>query len=323
MYYDYPDANEAYAVKEQYLYGNEMLVAPVVSPRAADTKLATKTVWLPPGIWVEWFSGATLTGPATVERQVALNDIPIYVKGGAIVPMQPPMRYTGERPVDPLILTVFPGARGSTRVYEDQGNSIGYQKDECAWMPVSQRTAADGTKTIEILPAEGTYPGMLTARGYEIRLAGLLPPQQVTVNGRSVPFSKANAGIAGWTYDGDTLTTTVVVLRTPVNQRVEVMVKPAPLPADRAAIVNGWAGRLARLRALRNLVNGGWSKVAPPDLLINMVQAGTRITLKPETALAEIAAFAGNMPALGEQIGRLDLKPEDKIQAAALLKALQ
>jgi alpha-glucosidase (family GH31 glycosyl hydrolase) len=323
MYYDYPDADEAYAVKEQYLYGNDLLVAPVVSPRAADTKLAAKSVWLPPGGWVEWFSGATLTGPATVERQVALNEIPVYVKSGAIIPMQPPMRYTGERPVDPLILTVFPGAAGSTRVYEDQGNSIGYQKDECAWTPVSQRTAADGTRTIEILPAEGTYPGMITARGYEIRLAGLLPPQQVAVNGRPAPFSKANAGSASWTYDGDTLTTTVTVPPTPVNQRVDVIVKPAAVPADRTAIVNGWAGRLARLRALRNLVNGGWSKVAPPDLLINMVQAGTRITLKPETALTEIAALVGNLPALNEQIGRLDLKPEDRIQAAALLKALQ
>jgi len=64
-------------------------VAPVTSPVDADTSVATRPVWLPPGTWVEWFSGATLDGPRRVERAFGLDEIPVYAKAGAIVPMQP------------------------------------------------------------------------------------------------------------------------------------------------------------------------------------------------------------------------------------------
>lgn len=109
LYYDYPEAAEAYEFKDEYLFGSDMLVAPVVAAVNEKNLLATKSIWLPPGTWIEWFTGTRLKGPATIERTFALNEIPVYVKAGAIVPMQPNMCYTGEKPVDPLILNVFPG----------------------------------------------------------------------------------------------------------------------------------------------------------------------------------------------------------------------
>ena len=108
LYYDWPEAPEAYTSKDEYLFGDQMLVAPVVAAAEKVSGLAAEKVWLPEGDWIEWPTGKHLTGPATVDRSFSIDQIPVYVKAGAIVPMQPPMRYTGEKPVDPLIVNVWP-----------------------------------------------------------------------------------------------------------------------------------------------------------------------------------------------------------------------
>ena len=82
-------------------------------------------MWLPEGEWIEWSTGKHLTGPATRERSFSIDQTAVYLRAGAIVPMQPPMRYTGEKPVDPLIVNVWPmngGANSDYVLYEDWGN---------------------------------------------------------------------------------------------------------------------------------------------------------------------------------------------------------
>jgi alpha-glucosidase (family GH31 glycosyl hydrolase) len=132
MYYDHSERQEAYEWKDQYMFGDDMLVAPVATPLDPDSMSAAKSVWLPEGEWIEWSTGVRLRGGKVERRSFALDEIPVYVKAGAIIPMQPPMDHVGGAPVDPLILTVFPGGRGAARVYEDQGNSMGYQRGEYA-----------------------------------------------------------------------------------------------------------------------------------------------------------------------------------------------
>src|SRR5262249_38760850 len=175
LYYDYPEAAEAYDFRDEYLFGSDMLVAPIATPLSDASRLATKKIWLPPGTWIEWFTGTELKGPATMERSFALDEIPVYVKAGAIVPMQ---SRSGQ-----WILTIFPGGSGETRVYEDAGNSLGYKTSEFSWTIIRH----SGDK-IEILPARGTYPGMPAARGYEIHLVSTLPPDSVSGG--------------NWRYDG-------------------------------------------------------------------------------------------------------------------------
>ncbi len=113
LYYDWPEANEAYDNKDEYLFGDEMVVAPVVTPGDKDSGLATEKVWLPKGEWIEWPTGKHFSGPTSVDRSFSIEQIPIYLKAGAIVPMQPEMNYTGEKPVDPLIVNVWPLEPGS------------------------------------------------------------------------------------------------------------------------------------------------------------------------------------------------------------------
>ena len=166
LYYDWPEAPEAYTSKGEYLFGDQMMVAPVVAPADKVSGLAAEKIWLPEGEWIEWPTGKHLTGPATVSRSFSIDQIPVYVKAGAIVPMQPPMRYTGEKPVDPLIVNVWPlkpGTSSNYSVYEDSGASVEYQRGVFARHPI--KAAQDGdVLRVEIGPVEGSYPGMMKSR---------------------------------------------------------------------------------------------------------------------------------------------------------------
>lgn len=285
LYYDYPEMAEAYDYKDEYSFGNDMIVAPVATPVNAATELASKSIWLPPGMWTEWFTGAEIQGPAKITRTFALDEIPVYVKAGAVIPMQPKMCNTSEKPVDPLILTIFPGASGEARLYEDAANTPAYANGEFAWTTIRQ----SGGKIV-ILPVEGSYPGMPQTRGYEIRLVNTLPPDSVSQG--------------TWRYDGDTLTTIIAIPPQSVHKRVEVTVHaPAALPA----LVSGVRGELARLRTAMSIVNTTWPDGWSPDALVDAAQTGRRMTLRPATAEAELTKLQHDMPAIVDTIAKMDV----------------
>ena len=114
LYYDWPNAPQAYTSKDEYVFGDQMLVAPVVTPADKVSGLATEDVWLPPGEWIEWPTGKHFKAAPARPTSAASpsTETPVYLKAGAIVPMQPAMLYTGEKPVDPLIVNVWPLAPG-------------------------------------------------------------------------------------------------------------------------------------------------------------------------------------------------------------------
>jgi len=299
MYYDYPESAASYRFTGQYLFGDSMLVAPVTAAVDPLHQLARKIVWIPDGAWIEWSTGSRFVGPEVIERNYALDEVPVFLKAGAIVPMQPKMKFSNEKPVDPLILTVFPGGAGSTRVYEDGGNSLGYQKNESAWTTVATETRNATTLTLRVLPVEGTYPGMPTERGYEVRLLETWPPDSVTVNGENVAYNPEPDASQGWRYDGDSLTTFIRIPRKSVTGEIELSVRISPEKAARVALLDGAVGRLARIRRLfQELNNSG------PESLLRLATAGRRITLKPETALSELAGYDSAKAAMAGDLSR-------------------
>ena len=222
LYYDWPEANEAYESKDEYVFGDQMLVAPVVAPADKISGLAAEKVWLPEGEWIEWPSGKHFTGPATVGRTFSIEQTPVYLKAGAIVPMQPQMGHTGEKPVDPLIVTIWPlkpGTNSSYSVYEDSGVATEYQKGVFARTPIKASQTGD-TLHVEIGPVEGDYPGMVKTRGYELRLAADWPPAAVTVNGAAIQQGGPTGG-GGWRFEGNTLTTVIPIAAGSVASAVQ------------------------------------------------------------------------------------------------------
>ena len=297
LYYDWPEADQAYNSKEEYLFGDQMLVAPVVAPADKTTGLAFEKVWLPAGEWIEWPSGKHFTGPTTVERGFSIDQIPVYLKAGAIVPMQPAMLYTGQRPVDPLIVNVWPLGPGQTSaysIYEDSGASVDYQRGIFARTPIKATQDGD-TLRVEIGPVQGSYPGMLKRRAYELRLPGDWPPESVLVNGVAVsPSGSLVRG--GWSYEGDELTTVIPVLSQGVESKVTIEVRRAAGITARRNELNGFAGSMARLRGAYDAMQKTWPVSSPPDPLIDAMQAGDRLGYHPERAQEEIEHFREVMP---------------------------
>ncbi len=297
LYYDFPEAAEAYDFKNEYLFGDNMLVAPIVAPVAAESGLATTSIWLPPGAWIERYTAARLQGPAKTERSFDLQEIPVYVKAGAIIPMQPKMRHTGEKPVDPLVLEIFPGAAsGSTRVYEDAGNDLGYKKDECAWTEVRYSRQEDGALKIEIPPVKGRYPGMVTQRAYELRLMNSWPPQAVSYNGQSIPYAKDGRQMPSWSYDGNWLTTSIHVPESGVEETIEVMVEPRPGLDSSSPLLDSFPLKLTRLGSAMKVMNGSWPQGWSPDSLVEAAQTGDRIRINPASAPEELEKLRTLLP---------------------------
>ncbi len=301
LYYDWPEANEAYTSRNEYLFGDQVLVAPVVTPSAKATGLAAESVWLPAGEWIEWPTGRHFTGPVTLDRSFSIDQTPVYLKAGAIVPMQPPMQYTGEKPVDPLIVNVWPlqpGAASSYSVYEDSGKSVDYQRGVFTRTPIKATQSGDTLK-VEIGPAQigpgGSYPGMMKSRAFELRLPADWPPESVTVNGTAVKQA-GPLGKNGWSFQGNTLTTVVPVPAQSTAKTVTIVVRRAAGLTARRGQLDGFAGSITRLRAAYEALQQTWPVSGPPDLLIDAMQTGDRLGYHPERAQDEIAHFHQTLP---------------------------
>ena len=321
MYYEHPIEEDAYGFKDQYYFGDDMIVAPVATPVSADTMVAMKEVWLPAGEWVEWYTGARLCGPGRFRRSFAIDEIPVFVRAGAIIPMQPQMRYTGEKPVDPLILTIFEGESGRARVYEDQGNSLGYQKEECAWTSVRQSRTPTGSTLVEIDPVVGTFPGRPAARSYELRLVGYWPPASVKCNGREIPRTLVGEG-AGWQYDGEQGTVVIPIPRIALSKKVTVIVDGAKGDSSARGPI-GIRGLTNRLRRVMNLLNSQWSKEWSPELLVSAVQTGNRMSLDPRRAKHEYALLLRSLPAISDKLPSLVIADSVRTRAREHLATLQ
>jgi alpha-glucosidase len=297
LYYDYPEADAAYTNKGEYLFGEQMLVAPVVAPGDKVSGLSTERVWLPAGEWIEWPSGKQFTGPITVERSFSIDQIPVYLKAGAIVPMQPPMLHTGEKPVDPLIVNVWPlksGTSANYSVYEDSGASVEYQHGVFARTPIKATEAGDTLK-VEMGRVEGSYPDMMKMRGYELRLPADWPPASVKVNGVVVKQAGAT-GKGGWSFDGNTLTTVIPVPTTSVETKTTIEVRRSAGLATRRGELDGFAGAMTRLHGAYDAMHLAWPVVDVPDILVDAMQSGDRLGYHPERAEQELAHFHAVLP---------------------------
>jgi alpha-glucosidase len=314
LYYDWPEAGSAYYSKDEYLFGDQLIASPVTTAADKVTGLAEETVWLPDGDWMEWPTGKHFAGPVNVERSFTISQIPVYVKAGAIVPMQPPMLRTGEKAVDPLIVNVWPLAAGSSSsyaVYEDSGVSVDYQRGVFARTPIKATQTAD-TLRVEIGPAEGNYPGMLKTRGYEVRLAADWPPVSVTVNGKALkPVKPGEPG--GWRFEGNTLTTIVPVPAESTAAKVVVEVRRARGLTARRGELDGFAGKMTFLRGAYDAMQATGPVAGPSIALIDAMQSGDRLSYYPEKMEGEFAHFQEALKQAQADVAALDKEFEKRL----------
>jgi len=300
LYYDWPESDEAYTSKNEYLFGENMIVAPVASPADSASQLANEAIWLPKGHWIEWPTGRRFVGPMKLERKFSISQIPVYVRAGAIVPMQPEMKYTGGKPVDPLIVSVFPLADGqstSYTLYDDAASTRAYQQGEASWTDLRASRSGNDV-TVEIAPVRGGYPDMPRSRGYEIRMPGDWPPESVEVNGQPLDLlaPAMKQGTAGWRYEGNTLTTVITVPSLPITVDVKVVVHRNAALAARDSELDGFAGLMTRLHEAYDSLNQVWPLGWSPDALIDAMQTGDRLSYHPQNAAAEFDHLHAVLP---------------------------
>ncbi|MER5928878.1 TIM-barrel domain-containing protein [Streptomyces sp. NPDC002054] len=188
---------------QQFMAGDSFLVAPVTS----DTTVRNG-IYLPAGTWTDYWTGRTYAGPGWLNGYSApLDTLPLFVKGGAIVPMWPQMNHTGEKPVSTLTYDIHPRGSSSFTLYEDDGRTRAHLGGAYARQQVDVTAPASGTGnvTVAVGAATGSYAGKPASRGYELTLHVASRPAAVTLQGGalSAHASKAayDAAPTGWYFD--------------------------------------------------------------------------------------------------------------------------
>ena len=181
LWLHFPDDPKAVARPDAYLFGKNLLVAPVVEKGATS-----RTVYLPRGVWYDYWTGEGMDGGREIIRSVDLETIPLYVRGGSILPLGPVKQFTSEKVDGPLSVSIYPGADASFLLYEDDGTSFNYRKGEWMGIQVAWNEAARKL-TLQLAPGSRMLPP--ERRNLTVDLAGT--KRDVTFEGKSVELSFA------------------------------------------------------------------------------------------------------------------------------------
>ncbi len=168
-----PEDNQALKCEDEYLFGDSLLVAPVLQAAASERK-----VYMAAGLWWDYWTNESVEGGRESSRTVDLKTLPLYVKAGSVVPFGPVKQYATQTVDEPLTLRVYPGADGSFTLYEDDGESFRYRRGEftrilCKWN--------DGDRRLTLTVDPKGKP--TTGRTIRVEIAGARSAQTVTLRG--------------------------------------------------------------------------------------------------------------------------------------------
>jgi len=162
LWLHHPDDPKAVARQDEYLWGRDVLVAPVVEQGATSRK-----IYLPHGAWFDFWTGERVQGEAEISREVDLETTPLYVRAGAILPLGPAKQYVEHKVDEPLSISIYPGADASFLLYEDDGSSFDYRKGK--WMGV-QMAWHDARRVLKLSLASGSRILPPLRRNIEVKL---------------------------------------------------------------------------------------------------------------------------------------------------------
>ncbi len=159
---DFPADPKVRNINDEYLFGHDLLVAPV-----HEFKARSRAVYLPAGTaWFDLYSGEAFDGGQTIQAQAPLSRMPLFVRAGSILPIGPTEDYVGQKPADPITLYVYTGADGAFSLYEDDGLSNGYARGAFSRIPMTYDQAS---ATLTLGARQGGFAGMLAKRTFKVR----------------------------------------------------------------------------------------------------------------------------------------------------------
>ncbi|KAM3426037.1 hypothetical protein NHJ13734_009710 [Beauveria thailandica] len=179
MYWEYPERDEAYGVPSQYYFGSQMLAAPITSPQNRSTQTGKVKAWLPPGTWVDFFTGVVYNGNRSIWLSRTLDKTPLLMRQGAIVPLDADMEGSnGAANPEGFELVLVVGADGEFVIHEEDESAVG-SADKAPWVgtPISfnQRKGI-----LTIGPIRGG--ALAYSRTWSVRLLGVRNSDGITAS---------------------------------------------------------------------------------------------------------------------------------------------
>lgn len=220
MYYEYPDKEEAYQVKNQYMFGSELIVAPITTPRYKGINKAKIKVWLPDGIWYDIHTGMMYSGNKTIYMYRDIYSIPVLAKAGAILPFTEEISgKQAEKNPEHLHIKVFTGKSGSFTLYEDDNESCAYEKGICVKTKIEYIEAEEASLVIH--KAEGKLNLIPEKREYLLEIVGV---QKIEEENIRVLIEEKDIKTEV-TYSSDNQSIRVKIPAVSVDQCVKIIIK--------------------------------------------------------------------------------------------------
>lgn len=183
LWLHYPDDPDAARRKDEYLWGRDLLVAPVTERGAVQ-----REVYLPPGDWYDWWTAEKVAGHRTVARKVDLKTLPLYVRAGALIPFDSVRQYADEPVTGPTTIRIYTGADGRLVLYDDDGTSLDYQRGAGTWTAF---TWNDARRELEVKLDERTRAKSVPPREFKVLLLPEGQEKNMTFSGKTAIISLA------------------------------------------------------------------------------------------------------------------------------------
>lgn len=192
---DNQNDENTYRLTRQYMFGPSMMICPVTTKGALS-----QSVYFPGGTWYDYNTGEKIEGRQYKSFLTPVDLLPIFIKGGAIIPQQPEMQYYGEKPIDYIIFDIYPYGHSEYDMYDDDGISDNYLKGVCAITHVESDLTATGWQ-LKISKPSGCY--IPSVYGYRLKASIDKKPSSVSENGTLLPELQIQdlREHCGWFYD--------------------------------------------------------------------------------------------------------------------------
>jgi hypothetical protein len=189
LYYTNPEDEETYtfAANQTYWFGSELLAAPFTRPAHAETGLSRQTIWLPEGDWIDFFSGERIQGSGWRSAYGVLEDIPVYARAGAIVPLGTQVDWVENANPAGLQLLIFPGADNVFELYEDDGETNAYLEGKFTLTKFAQSWSGNSL-VFTISPTGGDLNLVPKQRSYLLNFRGVVEPEKITIRLNGLPL---------------------------------------------------------------------------------------------------------------------------------------
>ena len=296
MYYDYPDTKEAYSNRNEYMFGDNFLVYPITKPM--NNGVSEQNVWLPAGCdWYELSSGTMLKGGQNVERRFLLDEYPVYIKAGSIIPQYGDVKNLRNND-EAVTVTVYPGnVNTQFDMYEDNGNDKQYATAYATTL-LSSTHSADGTLCVKIGARKGKYSGMPSRRQFRLKLVASAVPEKLTVDGKQTDFE----------YDGNKLSLLVNIPETDCSKEKVVEISYAK---DAPVLTDGLIGKFRHIQQNCIAVKYHNPGIVFAEPLGTMESAGIAMTYNPEKQKQIVETFRKNYASLADILKQNGIEGED------------